>query len=123
VALFAVRAQLPLMNIGVAVLATLADVCEHHFYVARSASYSSMHAAQRIMRLTVIELRNRADWPPAICGMAILAGKRQLAMRTMSALGSLGSCPSRESGKCKNDEEKKFRCYPSAHELHLAFVL
>ena len=82
-----------------------------------------MHAAQRVTCLTVIELGNGADWPPAIRGIAILTGKRQLAMGTMSAFGGLRSCASRESAKCKQQDEDEFGCNPSTHDVHLAFVL
>ena len=91
--------------------------------MTRTASHSSVHAAQRITRLTVIELRNCADWPPAIRGMAILAGDRQVAMRTMSAFGGLRSCASHKCGKCKKQDDNKLRCNGSAHDLHLAFFL
>src|SRR5215470_12025966 len=110
------------MNVCVAILATLADVGKHHLYVASCASHSSMHAAQRIAGLTVIELRNRADRPPSIRGMAILAGNCQLAMRTVSAFVGLCSCTSHKPGKCKKQEDNEFGRSPSAHGLHLAFV-
>ena len=122
-AFLAVSSQLAPMNVSVTVLATLADICEYHFYVTGIASHSSMHAAQRITRLTVIELRNCPDWSPAIRGMAILAGNRQVAVRTMSAFRGLRSCASHKSGECKNNCKNKFGCNPSTHDVPLAFVL
>lgn len=44
-ALFAIGAQLALVDIGVAILATLSDAGEDHFYVALGARDRRMHAA------------------------------------------------------------------------------
>ena len=44
-ALLAVRSQLPLVNIGVTVLATLSDVSENQSDVTFSAAYRVVHAA------------------------------------------------------------------------------
>jgi len=82
-----------------------------------------MHAAQRITRLTVIELGNCADWPPSIRGMAVLAGKCQLAVRTMSAFVGLRSFASRKSGECEKQDDNEFGGNPSTHDPHLALVL
>jgi len=73
--------------------------------------------------LIVIELGNCADWPPAIRGMAILTGDRQGAVRTMTTFGGLRSRASPKSGKGKKQDDNKFRCNGSAHDVHLAFVL
>ena len=40
-----------------------------------------MHAAQGVAGLVVIEFRNGADWFPTQCGMAVLAGNVQIAVR------------------------------------------
>jgi hypothetical protein len=82
-----------------------------------------MHAPKRITRLTMIELRYCTDGPPAIRGVAVLTGKRQIAVGAMRTLHVLGSRASRESGNRKSQEESELRCYPSAHDLHPAFVL
>jgi hypothetical protein len=42
---------------------------------------------------------------------------------TMRAFGGLRLCTYRKSGKRKKQDENEFRCNPSAHDLHLAFVL
>ena len=99
VALFAVRAQLALVNVGVTILAALTDIRENHFHVTRGASHGSVHATQRIARLIMIEFRNSADWLPATRGVAVLAGNSQVSVGTMSAVGSLCSRASREQGK------------------------
>lgn len=44
-ALFAVGAELPAMNVGMAVMATLAHIGEHRLDVALRAGYGLMHAA------------------------------------------------------------------------------
>src|SRR5215469_8203428 len=89
VALFAIGAQLALVDVGMAVLAALTDIRENHLYVAGRAGHRSMHAAQRIPCLVVIELGNGPDRLPPIRGMAVLAGKSQIAVRTVRAFGGL----------------------------------
>ena len=86
VALFAIRAQLPAVNIRVAILAAQADVAEHRFHVALRASDRRMHAAQRVPRLVVIKFGNRADRLPGIRRMTVLAGEVEVTVWTMSAL-------------------------------------
>lgn len=85
VALFAVGSQLTPVNIGVAILTTLTDVGEYRLHVALRAGYRLMHAAKRISRLSMIELRNCANRPPRVRGMAVLAGSVQISMRTVGA--------------------------------------
>ena len=85
VALLTIRAELPLVNIGVAILAKVADVCEQQLDMALHAGHRLMHPAQRIPRLIVVELGNGADRPPGICCVAVLAGDVQIAMRTVRA--------------------------------------
>lgn len=43
VALFAISSELTLVNIGVTVLATFADIRKNHLYVAGSAGYGRVH--------------------------------------------------------------------------------
>jgi len=105
VALLAIRAQLALVNVGVAVLAALTDVGENHLDVTLRASDGHVHAAQRIAGLVVVELGNGADRLPAIRGMAVLARDGQIAMWTMRAFGGLRSSAFRESGKRKDQNE------------------
>ena len=123
VALLAIGAELALVNISVAVLAALADVGENHLHVTPGAGHGSVHAAQRIARLIMVELGNGADRLPATRGMTVLAGNGQVAVRTMRTLRGLRPRAFRESGESKDQNENKFRCNPSAHDLHLAFVL
>lgn len=106
VALFAIRAQLTLVNIGMAVLAALTDAGENHLHVTLDASDAGVHAAQRIACLVVVELRNCSDRLPAIRGVAVLARHGQTAMWTTRAFGGgLRSCASRERGKREHHNE------------------
>jgi hypothetical protein len=86
VALRAVRAHFPLVNIGVAILTILAHVCEYRFYVALRALNFLVHAAQRIPCFIVIKFRDGADGAPASSGVAILAGNGKRSVRTTSGL-------------------------------------
>jgi len=106
VALLAIRAQLTLVNIGVAVLAALTDVGENHLYVTLDASDATVHTAQRIARLVVVELGNCSNRLPAIRGVAVLARDGQIAVWTTRAFGGLRTSASRERGKREHDNEK-----------------
>src|ERR1700731_4389885 len=72
VALRAVRAHFPLVNIGVGILTILASVREYRLYVALCAFNFLVHAAQRILCFVVIEFRDGADGTPASGGVAVL---------------------------------------------------
>src|SRR2546430_16553156 len=75
VALRAVRAHFPLVNIGVAILTILANVREYRFYVALRAFNFLVHAAQRIPSFFVIKFRDGADRAPTRGGGAGSSGK------------------------------------------------
>jgi len=121
VTLLAIGPQLTAVNIGVAVLAVLTDVGENHLLVTSGAGNRSVHSAQGITSPIVIEFRDGADWLPAVRSVAVLAGNRQIAVRTACAFGDLSSCASRQNGNGKSYHDSKFRCNPSAHELHPCF--
>ena len=87
------------------------------------AGHGSVHAAQRITGLIVVELGNGPDRFPPISGMAVLAGKSQIAVRAVCAFGGLPSRASREYGKHNSQDDSESCGNPSAHDLHLAFVL
>ena len=74
VALGAVRAHLPLVNICVAILAVFAYVGEYRLCVALNALDFFMHAAQRVFRFVVVEFRNGADGLPGGRRVAVFAG-------------------------------------------------
>ncbi len=92
VALLAIGAQLPAMNVGMTILAALAHVAEYRLGVALRTSDRRVHAAQRVSRLIVIEFRHRASRGPAVCGVAVLAGNVQISVR---AVGSTSRLPVR----------------------------
>jgi len=71
------------MNIGMAVLASLSHAGEHRFHVTLGAGHGLMHAPERVPRLIVIEFGNRADRPPRVGGMAVLAGNVKISVRTV----------------------------------------
>lgn len=89
VALFAVRAQLTPMYIGVAVLASLADIAEHWLDVTLRATDGRVHTPKRISCLVVIEFRNGADRFPCVRGVTVLARHSQIPVRTARCRGDL----------------------------------
>jgi hypothetical protein len=106
VASLAIRSQLPLVNIGVAVLAALADIAEDRFYVTLNAGHRLVHSAQGITRPVVIEFRNGPDRCPPTCSVAILAGNIQVSVRTASSAGHLRLRRTRVRG-----EREERHCY------------
>jgi len=68
-ALRAIRAHLPLVNVRVALFTILAHICEHRLEVALRALNFLVHLAQRIAGLVVIEFRNRTNGAPARSGL------------------------------------------------------
>ena len=99
VALFAVRPQLPLVNVRMAVLAPLSYVCEHWLDVALGAIDRLVQAAKRVTRLIVIKFRDRADRPPALRRMTVLTRNAQIPVRTVRTCGFLCWRTSRKTGK------------------------
>ena len=109
VALFAVRTQLPLMNVGMAILASLSHIREDWFHVALYATHTLMHSAQWIARLIVIKFGHCADWSPRACGVAVLAWHRQISVRAASSARNLAlrhprMCRTRQQGHCNDFE-------------------
>jgi len=86
VALRAVGAKFPPVNVCVAVRAVPANVRKHRLHMALGAGDFLVHPAQRVSRLVVIEFRYRADRAPAGVGMTILTGNGECTVRTSSAL-------------------------------------
>lgn len=104
VALCTIGSKLPLMNVGVAVGASLTHIGKNWLDVALGASQVLVHAAKRISRLIVIEFRNVADRLPSAEGMAILAGNIQRAMWAARAGRGL---PLRGSGNCGGEQQQR----------------
>jgi len=88
-ALFAVGAKLPLVDVGVAILATLPNVAEHHLDVTLSTGNGSVHPPQGILCVTMIELGNGANRFPRTCGVAVLARNIETPMWTVRTTRSL----------------------------------
>jgi len=86
---FAIGPELALVNVGVAVLAALSHIGEHHLDVALRAGHGGMHAAQRISRLIVIEFRDGADRLPRSRSVTVLTRNVQTSVRTVRAAGVL----------------------------------
>ena len=80
-AVLAAGAELPAMDIGVAVGAFCARVREHQIGVALAAADPFVHAAQGELGLIVVKLRNVADRLPGRESVAVLAGEIQVAVR------------------------------------------
>ena len=87
--LLAIRTELAFVNVGVAILAALADVAENRFDMALGASHIAVHAAQRITGLIVIEFRDSANRLPAFGGVTVLARDVQVAVRATGAGSTL----------------------------------
>jgi len=99
VAVLASSAELPAMDIGVAVGAFCARVREHQIAVALPAADPFVHAAQGELGLVVVKLRNVADGLPGRESVAVLAGEIQIAMR--AARGRIGWTLRRSAAICR----------------------
>ena len=99
VTLLAIRSQLPLVNVGMAILTVLPDIGENRLDVTLGAGYRLVQAAQRILRLIVIKFRNGADRPPRIGGVAVLARYVEVSVWTMRASRGLRAGNTRTSGE------------------------
>ncbi len=82
VALLALRAHLAPMDIGVAVRAFVSDLGEDRIHVTLRARDALVHASEREVRLTVIELGDVADRLPPGEGVAILTRDIKRSVRT-----------------------------------------
>ena len=89
VAGLAIGSQLPLMNVGVTVLAALSNVAKYRLDMALSAGDGLVHAAQRVARPVVVEFWNGSNRLPPACGMAVLARHGEVSVRTASSAGHL----------------------------------
>jgi len=73
-ALLAARPQLALVDVGMAILAALADIGKFRLYMTFSARNRCVHTPEWISGPVVIEFRDGADRLPAIRRVAVLAG-------------------------------------------------
>jgi hypothetical protein len=102
VALLAICAQLATMDVSMAILAALAYVGEHHFYMALRAGDCRMHATKRVAGLIVIEFRNGTNRFPGACCVTVLTRHGQISVRTVRPPRGLCSGTFHENKKCKN---------------------
>jgi hypothetical protein len=100
VALLAIGSQLPLVNIGVAILAALSDVSEDRFHVTLNTGHGLMHAAQRVPGLVVIKFGHCTDRFPGVRRVTVLAREVEISVGAMrAATGNLRPGRRRMHGK------------------------
>ena len=101
VALLAVCSHLPLVDVGVAIGALRTHIREDGLGMALRAAHAFVHAAQRIFRGVVIELRNSPDGLPPAQGVTVLAGNAEASVRAARRRGRLrlaaGKLPARQN--------------------------
>jgi hypothetical protein len=90
VALRAIRAHFPLVNVRVAVLAILAYVGKDWLGVALQARHFFVHAAKRIFGVVMIELRHGLDGAPTRSKVAVLARNGKWPVGTTGCLLLMG---------------------------------
>ena len=82
VALLAIDAHLPFVNVGVAIGAPATHIREDRLGVTLGAGHILVHAPQRIFGLIVIEFGDGPDRLPPNRGVTVLAGNVQVTVRT-----------------------------------------
>ena len=98
VTLRAIGAELPQVNVCMAIRAILPDIGENRLRMAFNTSNFFVLSTQWIRSLVVIELQHRAYWTPGGCGVTVFARNRERSVRTAD-IGLL-------SGK-RGDEQKQ----------------
>ncbi len=93
VTLLAVGPKLTAVHVGVAIGASCGDIRKDQLHVAAPAFHVLVHAAQRVTRHVVIELRNAAYRLPTGKGVTVFAGDGDRPVRVAggSSLRALGS--------------------------------
>jgi len=109
-ALFTIRAELPFVNVGVAIGTTGPRVGKYRLDMAFGACHRSVHPAQRKLCAAVIEFRDRSNRLPAYRGMAVLAGDIQRPVRTATAGGG-----SRLGGSQSTQGKQQDECTLESH--------
>jgi hypothetical protein len=111
VTLCTIRPHLTPMHVGMAVLSILGYIGENRFHMALRALHFLVHAAQRIVSLVVVELRNRTNRPPPRRRVAILTRNREFPVRTSCSFLPLvrrkvgAACGPRENNDPENEHE------------------
>lgn len=78
----AIRAELPVMNIGVATKTVLRHIRENRLRMTLFTSNFRVHTRQRIVRFIVIELGDSEERLPTCVAVATFAWHIELSMRT-----------------------------------------
>ena len=106
VAQVALSSVFPAVDVGVTILAGIADLGEDPLYVAFLAWHLRVPTTERITSLVVIKLGIATNGHPCICGVAVLTGQVQWTMRVPSG-GGRGDLGRGQSGTRR--EENKYR--------------
>lgn len=80
VTVLASRGHFAAVNVGMAIGALIADIGEHHLGMAVYAVDAIVQAAQRKLRLVVVELGHRTNRLPSVHGVAVLTSDIQIAV-------------------------------------------
>jgi len=116
VALFAIDAHLPFVNIGVAIGAPRTHIREDRLGVTLAAGHILVHAAQRIFGLIVIEFRDGPDGLPPNRGVTVLAGNIQIPVRTPGLRNVLALPAGRSISRRERQQQTDQKCrYQGAH--------
>lgn len=80
VTVLASRGHFAAVNVSMAVGALIADIGEHHLGMAVYAVDALVQAAQRKLRLVMVELGHRTNRLPSVHGVAVLTSDIQIAV-------------------------------------------
>ena len=117
VALLAIGSELPLVNVGMAVLASLSYAREYRLYVTLCTRNSRVHSAQWVSRTVVIEFRYGPDRFPRTSRVAILARNIQISVWTVRARYVLRLSVEAHAGKCEETQRDYLAQPASPHGL------
>ena len=106
VAQVALSSVFPAVDVGVTILAGVANLGENPLDVAFLARHLRVHATEREAGLLVIKFGIAANGHPCICGVTVLTGQVQWTMGIPSGGGRGGLRRGRSS---KRREENKYR--------------
>src|SRR5579864_184181 len=115
VALLARRTELPPVNVSVAVGAFHAHVRKYEIAMTLPARDFLVHAAQRILRLVVIKLRDVADRLPTRKRVAVLTRDGEISVRTAGRHIGTGVLRSQTGGRARRCRLSGLRRWGSKH--------
>lgn len=115
-ALLAIDAHLPLVDVGVAIGTSGTHIGKDWLGVTLVASHILVHAAQRIFGLIVIEFRDGPDGLPPNRGVTVLAGNIQIPVRTPGLRNVLALPAGRSISRRERQQQTDQKCrYQGAH--------